>query len=140
MIKVFVNKISSCPFSANWVEKIVKKVAKRVDVNNGSVEINIVSETEIKKINKNYRGKNCSTDVLSFAWSEEGEVRSEMLGQIYLSYVYIVRQAKQWKVTVKEEFARMLVHGFLHLVGYDHETESEKKVMFDLQEKIIQSK
>jgi probable rRNA maturation factor len=59
------------------------------------------------------------------------------LGQIFIAYPQIKRQAKQYKISEKEEFVRMLVHGLLHLVGYDHNTIKDEKKMLNLQEKIV---
>ncbi|MFA6486257.1 MAG: rRNA maturation RNase YbeY [Candidatus Magasanikbacteria bacterium] len=105
----------------------------------GVVEINLVDEKTIKKINADYRKKNQVTDVLSFAWRESGDKNNEMLGQIFICFSQIKKQAKEYKITVREEFARMLAHGLLHLAGHDHTGKYETKVMFDIQEKVAGS-
>lgn len=114
--------------------KVAAKAEKKI---RGRVEINLVGEKEMKNINRHYRGINQPTDVLSFAWHEERVLPSALLGQLYLCYSYINRQAKRFKVSVKEEFTRSLVHGLLHLVGYHHLKKTEAKRMFSLQEKIV---
>ncbi len=119
------------------VDKIVSLAARAEKKIHGTVEVTIVGEKKIKALNLKYRGKNLVTDVLSFSWLEGGEMPGDFLGQIFICYPQIVRQAKEYKVSVEEEFARMLVHGLLHLVGYDHVKENEAKKMFVLQEKII---
>jgi probable rRNA maturation factor len=85
------------------------------------------------------------TDVLSFAWQEEwGEKfflpttnQDKHLGQVYICFEKIKIQAKEFKVSARNECTRMIVHGLLHLVGYDHMYDKEAKKMFTLQEKII---
>lgn len=92
----------------------------------------IVGEEKIKKINSAYRQKNTKTDVLSF----EGEGRQ--LGEIFLCLPVAKRQAKKFNLTLKEEVARLTIHGILHLLGLDHEkNEKEAKKMFDLQDKLL---
>ena len=119
------------------VDKIVSLAARAEKKIHGTVEVTIVGEKKIKALNLKYRGKDKVTDVLSFSWLEGGKMPGDFLGQIFICYPQIVRQAEEYKVSVEEEFARMLVHGLLHLVGYDHVKENEAKKMFVLQEKII---
>ncbi len=104
---------------------------------NGELEINIVGEKEIKDLNFRYRGKNKVTDVLSFAWQEDKIIKSKNLGQIYICYPQIEQQAKEFTVSVPEEFVRMLAHGFLHIVGYDHIKKPEAAKMFKIQEEVV---
>jgi probable rRNA maturation factor len=138
MISVEYNIFSPCPYKASWVTKVVGVVSKREKKVRGVVEINVVDKKIIKKINWQWRGKNQVTDVLSFAWQEGSTTPgSRHLGEIYLCFEKIKEQAKEYRITAKEEFARMLVHGLLHLVGYDHVRPLEAKKMFKKQEKII---
>ncbi|HLC69981.1 MAG TPA: rRNA maturation RNase YbeY [Patescibacteria group bacterium] len=138
MINVEYNIFSPCPYKALWVEKVAGVVNKREKMVRGVVEINVVDKKTIKKINREWRGKNQVTDVLSFAWQEGLTTPgSSHLGEIYLCFEKIKEQAKEFKVTAKEEFARMLVHGLLHLVGYDHLKPLDAKKMFKKQEMII---
>ena len=119
------------------VKKVVSFAARHEKKIRGTVEVTIVGEKKIKSLNAKYRGKNKVTDVLSFSWLEGGEMPGNFLGQIFICYPQSVRQAKEYKILVEEEFARMLVHGLLHLVGYDHIKDKDAKKMFALQEKII---
>lgn len=136
-IKIYFNKEVSAPINKMWTEKVVFACAQEVKEIRGEVEINLVSPQTIKKINYKYRGQNVITDVLSFAWREEKFFSGPMLGQIYLCYERIKKQAKEWQVSAQEECARMLVHGLLHLVGFDHTKHKDAEKMFSLQEKIV---
>lgn len=118
------------------MEKIFR-FARQLVKANGELEVSVVGDKEMKDLNYRYRGKNCVTDVLSFAWQEDKKIKSEFLGQIYVCYPQIVRQAKELSIKTSEEFARMLAHGFLHLLGHDHIKKSEAKTMFKIQEKIV---
>jgi probable rRNA maturation factor len=77
-----------------------------------------------------FRGKDKVTDVISFGWQEDSLVPSDVLGEIYICYKQIERQAKHFKCSTKEEFTRMLAHGLLHSVGYDHISKSQASRMF----------
>ncbi|MDD2758187.1 MAG: rRNA maturation RNase YbeY [Patescibacteria group bacterium] len=136
MIKVLFVNPRRFSISPAWARKIVVRAAKIEKKIKGAVEIALVGDTEIKKLNHVWRGKNKPTDVLSFSWGEGEKISGDLLGQIIISFPRIKAQAKEYKVSVKEEFTRMLVHGLLHLAGYDHVKIKEATKMFKLQEKI----
>lgn len=136
MIVVRYYKASACPYSQSFVENVAEQAAHHEKKIRGSVEITMVSEATMKKLNREHRGKNVATDVLSFPW-EESKGAATILGELFICYPYIVRQAKRFTVPVKEEFVRMLAHGLLHLVGHDHVKTAEASKMFSLQEKIV---
>lgn len=88
---------------------------------------------QMKKINKQFRGKNKPTDVLSFAPVEE-----DSLGEILFCVEVLKKQAKEQKHSLDHEFLYMLIHGVLHLLGYDHElSEKEEKLMFRIQDQLF---
>ena len=99
--------------------------------------MSVVNDKTIKELNKKYRGKDAATDVLAFTWKEDKIVKTNFLGQIFISYPKIIKQAKEYKATEEEEFTRMLAHGALHLAGYDHQTKRDANKMFKIQEEII---
>ncbi len=157
MLSLNFNKSVKCPWTQTEIKKIFSIIQKKTKIN-GELEVNIVGEKEIKDLNFRYRGKNKVTDVLSFAWQEDGIVKtarqrrivSQMnagfasissltknLGQIYICYPQIARQAAELSVNVKEEFVRMLAHGFLHIIGYDHIKKADAAKMFKIQEEIV---
>ncbi|OGH69260.1 MAG: rRNA maturation RNase YbeY [Candidatus Magasanikbacteria bacterium RIFCSPHIGHO2_01_FULL_47_8] len=138
MITIYYSKKVSCPISKKTLEKVARGAARLEPKIKGAVEVTIVGDKEIQKLNHRYRGINKVTDVLSFAWSEDRQIKSAVLGELFISYSQIVRQAKEFKVSAREEFIRMFVHGLLHLVGYDHVKSSEAKKMFALQEELVQ--
>lgn len=106
------------------------------------VTIRFVTEAVMQKINQAERGKNHPTDVLSFATSEAIQVltpRSESVdwGDIILCPTYAGREAKRRGIAPREELIRLLVHGILHLRGYDHAEPDEEAKMFSLQERFV---
>lgn len=138
MIDVEINiKIKKCLLSPKEINSIVLNTSKKEKKIKGIVEINVIGDSEMTKMNFEHRGKKYPTDVLSFSWQEDSMIKTDYLGQIYICQNQIKRQSKDWEATDKEEFARMLVHGLLHLVGYDHLVEKDAKKMFGLQEKIL---
>jgi len=94
-----------------------------------SVTIAFVSDSRIKELNRQFRGKDNATDVLSFPMSNEDE---DELGDIAISVDRAELQAKENKLTFDEEVAQLLLHGLLHLSGYDHETDNGEMNRFEL--------
>lgn len=121
----------------NFLSSVARQAAAKEKKLKGKVEVVLVNDTEMRKMNYGWRGKNKTTDVLAFAWQESGGKDCDILGQIFVSHPCLKIQAKKNKVNFKKEWALVLTHGLLHLVGYDHIEEKEKKKMFSLQEKII---
>lgn len=137
MLTVEFVKNISCPWSKKRFVNLAAKAAARVKSLRGIVEVNIVSDAVMKRLNAKWRKINKTTDILSFAWQEDKKIKSELLGQIYISFSQVTRQAKRSGVPADEETARVFVHGLLHLVGYDHDTKAKENKMFGLQEEII---
>ena len=106
-----------------------------------SFSVIIIDNEKIHEINKQYRGIDRPTDVISFALeeNEEYEVKERLLGDIYISIDKVYEQAKEYNHSVKRELFFLVTHGFLHLLGYDHMNKDDEKVMFELQEKILDS-
>ena len=111
---------------------VLKKMGKQ-----GSLSIHLVGEKKIRTLNKTYRGKDRPTDVLSFGMEDAAETINKErrdFGDIFLCLPYIRRQALSFEVPFVEEIKRMLIHGILHLLGYDHEKRQDAVKMFSLQE------
>ncbi|OGH86256.1 MAG: rRNA maturation RNase YbeY [Candidatus Magasanikbacteria bacterium RIFOXYC12_FULL_33_11] len=123
------------------IQEIVFYVLKK-NKKDGLISVNIVGDKKIREINKNYRGKDKVTDVISFAL-EEGENFFQMgekdFGDIFICLPQIKRQAKENNISAREEMTRMLVHGVLHILGFDHMKEKDAKTMFAMQEKFVKN-
>ncbi|PIT87267.1 MAG: rRNA maturation RNase YbeY [Candidatus Magasanikbacteria bacterium CG10_big_fil_rev_8_21_14_0_10_40_10] len=139
MIKTELFKTVSCPIKNSEIIKIAKQTAKQEPKLSGRVEIKVIGEEEMKELNRQYRRIDQPTDVLSFAWQEDKIIPSALLGQIYICYPVVLAQAQDSQTSVNKEFSLILIHGLLHLVGYDHYDKKTKNIMFTLQEKIQQS-
>ncbi|MCY8521921.1 rRNA maturation RNase YbeY [Bacillus atrophaeus] len=128
------------------VEKLLQYAAEREGVQDqAEVSVTIVTNDEIQQINKEYRGKDTPTDVISFALEEEGEgeveiVGAEMppvLGDIIISADRTKEQAEEYGHSFLRELGFLAVHGFLHLLGYDHMTKEQEEEMFTKQKDLL---
>ena len=111
---------------------------------NPIISVSLVDNEFIHKMNRDYRGIDRPTDVISFAFldNEDREALYKSkepvcLGDIYISVDKAKEQAKEYGHSLKRELSFLFVHGLLHLLGYDHMTEEDEKVMFRLQDEIL---
>lgn len=132
--------------SIKQLEALLNFAAKREEVEDGSeLSVTFVSNEKIREINKEYRDKDYPTDVISFALEELGEGELEIsggdlpriLGDIIISVQKAEEQASEYGHSFQREMGFLAVHGLLHLLGYDHETEEEEKVMFNRQRDLL---
>jgi probable rRNA maturation factor len=98
---------------------------------NSYINIVITDDEEMTEYNKKFRNKDGPTDVLSFEYG----LNEETIGDIVISYETVARQAPEYNNSMETELYLMIIHGILHLLGYDHEkNEKEAKIMFDKQD------
>ena len=101
--------------------------------------LTLVSDDEIRSLNRQYRQIDKSTDVLSFVMSEPNpETKAVVLGDVIISLPTAERQARQYGHKLERELAFLTVHGMLHLLGYDHIDKADERVMFAKQEAVLQ--
>ena len=91
--------------------------------------IRLVDEAESQQLNREYRGKDRPTNVLSFPADLPAVVESPLLGDLVICAPVVLREAKEQGKTVEAHWAHMVVHGVLHLLGYDHQNEQEAAEM-----------
>lgn len=89
----------------------------------------------MRMLNREYRGKDYATDVLSFPYEGEIEDGVPFLGEIVIAPSVAERQARRWRTSMDDEIRKLLLHGILHLLGYDHETDGGE--MIRLQERLL---
>jgi len=124
----------------SFVRKVVKHTLKKMEAEKSEVNIIFVGLEEIHEINKTYRNVDRPTDVISFALEDTEDVtvyEERVLGDIYICLDKVHEQAKEYGHTEIREMAFLIVHGLLHLLGYDHMIKEEEKIMFGLQEEIL---
>jgi probable rRNA maturation factor len=121
------------------IRKIIKTVLLKFRVD-GEVSVSMVGEKKMRELNRVYSNKDGLTDVLSFSAREGYVGKSDCeLGDIVICVPQIGRQAKENGVSVEQELSLMLIHGLLHLLGFDHKRSEERRKMFNLQEEILRS-
>lgn len=131
------------------IERALQAAAELEEVS-GEVVITLVNDARIHEINREYRGVDRPTDVISFAMNESGDDEPEIyvdeeeldefpnaLGDIIISIPRTKEQAEEYGHSFERELGFLTVHGFLHLVGYDHGSPEEEKEMFGRQEEIL---
>ena len=122
------------------LEKYVNYVVKRLKIEEAIFNIVLVDDEKIQDLNVNYRGIDRKTDVITFALEDGGGFQNpefRTLGDIYLCIPVAYEQAKLYGHSNIREICFLATHGILHLLGYDHMEEEEEKVMFSLQEELL---
>ena len=123
------------------VDSVIQLAIKKEQLKEVSFNIIIVDNNYIHKLNKEYRGKDRATDVITFALEDENfdiPMPLRILGDIYISIEKAIEQANEYGHSLKRELSFLAVHGFYHLLGYDHMTKEEEKIMFAKQEEVLQ--
>lgn len=136
-----------------YIEEIKKVISKCFEIENMNdtnlyVSITLTNPENIRRINKTYRNIDKPTDVLSFPMFQKEELVSiikskenivnDVLGDIIISIPKVQEQATEYGHSFEREFAYMLVHGFYHLMGYDHIEEKDKIIMRPKEEEVLQ--
>ena len=125
------------------VEKVLYSALEKEHMENTSFNLIIVDNNYIHELNKNYRHIDRETDVITFALEDEDTViipdEERMLGDVYISLDKAMAQADEYGHSFLREICFLAVHGFYHLLGYDHMTEDDEKVMFTKQEEVLNS-
>jgi probable rRNA maturation factor len=135
------------------LESILQKAGEAEGIDQGEVALTFVDNTRIHELNLEYRGIDRPTDVLSFAMNESGEDEldiiyeveegealedvPDVLGDIIISVTRAQEQAEEYGHSLERELGFLFVHGFLHLLGYDHQDEASEAEMMSKQEKVL---
>ncbi|MCL2219887.1 MAG: rRNA maturation RNase YbeY [Chitinispirillia bacterium] len=124
MIEI-IHKYESLPCPGGALAKTAKTVCRREGAAAGqATTVILCSDCTIRRLNRLYRGKDKATDVLSFPFGDD-----DLLGEVYISLQRAKIQAKKYGLTYEEELKRLLVHGLLHLMGYDHHKKADREAM-----------
>ena len=123
------------------VNEVLEYAVKKEKLDNVLFNVIIVDNDYIHQLNKEYRGIDRETDVITFALEDEKEMISpvpeRVLGDIYISIDKAISQADEYGHSLLRELSFLAVHGFYHLLGYDHQTKEEEEVMFAKQEEVL---
>lgn len=121
---VEINNLTEIKVDHFLIKKISEKVLER-EKKEGNISLAFVGPGRMRKINKNYRGRNKVTNVLSFS-EKENSFDKKGLGEIIICLREIKRSAQRNKCSFEKELSKVLIHGILHLLGYEHEKGGEK--------------
>jgi probable rRNA maturation factor len=132
LLEVEVVKVVRAGVTPAFVRRVLRsaaevpEIAARLPEGASTLAVRITDDEEMRQLNKTYAGDDHVTDVLSF----EGE--GAHVGDIAISWPRAVEQAERWQHGEKDELSVLLVHGFLHLLGWDHSTPAESEEMWRL--------
>lgn len=149
-IKMFHYNLVNKPnfeFDENILKKIFENISKNVEKKQSwSLNIVFLNEEEVRILNRDYRGFDKTTDVLSFHYFEDftNFEKYDIVWEIILNEKKIFSQAEEYKISIEKEFYNLVIHSALHILGYDHENDEDYKEMYGLEciiwEEIFQEK
>ncbi len=123
------------------VKKVLEYAVSKEKLNNVEFNVIIVDNSYIHNLNKNYRNIDKETDVITFALDDEDKVITagdiDILGDIYISVDKAIKQSEEYNHSFLRELSFLAVHGFYHLLGYDHMNKKDEEVMFKKQEEVL---
>tara|TARA_Y100001970_G_C13889548_1_gene677973 strand:+ start:287 stop:748 length:462 start_codon:yes stop_codon:yes gene_type:complete len=125
-----------------FFNKICEALPKRYRFLNKEVSLTLLlsNNKSIKKLNKKFRNKNKSTDILSFPFNEKKKIKKKTyIGDIIISYNFLDKPRSQNLQTFKKRLIKIFIHGFLHLLGFDHKSNYDYKKMLQEEDRIYQS-
>jgi probable rRNA maturation factor len=139
---VYENQTGDTSRSEDFFRRVVDSALTNLNLDNKTIELglHLVTPERSQELNKQHRQKDKPTDVLSFPLNEQGLEKYGILplGDIFICLEIAKRQADEINIPIDQELARLVVHGLLHLLGYDHELSPvDEKKMIDLQESIV---
>lgn len=123
------------------LKDLIKYALKYLKLKHVEFNIIFIDNKKIHELNKEYRHIDRPTDVITFALEDHKDIEFDIriLGDIYISIEKAKQQALEYNHSLKREISFLAIHGLLHLLGYDHMNKEDEKVMFDLQDKILDS-
>ncbi len=116
------------------IHSLVNSLSRTLDFKIQSLEVNFIGQKEILELNKTHLNHNYFTDIISFNYSGDKKLLD---GEILISVDDALENAKKYKVSVKEEIFRLVIHGILHLIGYDDTSTSKKRKMKLMENKLL---
>ena len=136
------------PFASSVTEARLEGVARRVleaeGVGAAELSVTVTDDETVRSLNREYAGEDAVTDVLSFSQREGEEFAAPpggapLLGEVIIAYPQALRQARERGKSQEAEVARLLVHGILHLLGYDHAQPEEERRMRAREEELVEA-
>ncbi len=123
------NEVRGSGVDARALKATMRTLLRAVDEADAEISITLVDDAAIRAINREHRGKDKPTDVLSFPLEPEPFAQERLLGDIVISIDTARRQAADYDAPLQRELYRLMIHGLLHVLGHDHEAADERAVM-----------
>ena len=117
-------------FNSSSIETIIRKILSKYNISDASISIILSNKTLLNKLKKDYFNLNHFTDVIAFNLEEKGE---PLDGEVYISIDDVSENSKEYRVDFNDEFKRVIIHGVLHLIGFEDNTKQAKKEMTTLE-------
>jgi probable rRNA maturation factor len=123
------------------VTAVASQVLTEENRRGAGVNVILATDTDLRNMNSQYLGQNRPTDVLAFSMggNEHPPEEEQVMGEVYISLDRAQQQAREYQVTLEEEVDRLVIHGLLHLCGYDHEEDEEAQQMKAKEERFLES-
>lgn len=131
LVMIEIQNLTKEKIPTSALKLLGERVLKKEKPRSTDVSVVIVSPQKMRKLNKAYRDKDKATNVLAFPGSKEA------LGEIVLCPSVIAKDALEYRISFKRAISWMFVHGLLHLLGYDHETSKDEKIMTQKEKKYL---
>ncbi len=138
MVIEFARRGAGKHYPIDALKKIAASILKALEQSQAELSVALVGDQEMRPLNAKYRKKNKTTDVLSFPADRALPGKAGLLGDVIISIEQAKRQARDRKTSLEIEMVMLLIHGILHLLGYDHErSQRQAKIMATLEQKLL---
>ncbi len=140
MYKIFLNLQIACKNYKNFPEKKIHYWLNNMEYlisKNFELTIRLVDLKESNKLNYKYRKKNYPTNILSFQYDIPSDVTNKIIGDLVICIPIIQKEAIKYKKNFESYYAHIIIHGFLHLIGFNHSSNKKNKIMKLMEKKIL---
>lgn len=124
-IRIYYDNVNFRIRSWRKIRKLIEKVISKENIISGDLNFILTNDSVLKKINNEFLKHNYNTDVISFNYDDQ----SNLAGEVYISIDTVKRNAKNYKVSYRNEMIRVIIHGVLHICGYEDRNDIEKREM-----------
>lgn len=136
-LQIFNESSVNIPLDQKAAQQILSVIENQEEVSYKFVELVYMDEDEIVRINKEHLDRDYVTDIISFRYNDESEEKNGIEGTLFCCAPRIMEQAGEFNEPAEREFRRILIHGLLHLIGYDDQTKEEKNEMTGLEDRYL---
>ena len=133
----FRTHLRGIPVRAKTIQRVTQAILIQAGSPAAELSVSLVGKTRMRSLNRKYRGRDYPTDVLAFPMESIGEQAEVFLGDVVICLPVAIQQASRFENTPDQEILRLLIHGMLHLLGYDHEHSPQEAARMQRKENAI---